>query len=137
MNEIGPDVRWDVKTGALAIRRPAPGVVLVVLSGTDEGQFGEAPFHELACDLDEHRTIELFFDARAGTGPSTEVSMQWAKWLGSRRNRFSAVRLLTGSQFITVSADFMRKYAGLGDRMCVYTHHHAFDEELAAACSQP
>lgn len=133
LREDLPATSWDEAGGSLSIRRPAPGVVVVTIAGVDAGQFGDAPFDELEKDIAGRRTIELFIDARAARAPTTEVSADWAHWLGERRNRFTAIRMLTGTPFVRISADFVRKYAGLGARMCVYTDPRAFDDELRAA----
>lgn len=42
-----PERRWSGSHGSLTLSRPAPGVVLVPLEGTDVGEFGEEPFGEL------------------------------------------------------------------------------------------
>ena len=49
----------------LSIHRPAPAVALVVLSGSDIGEFGDLAMRELKKDLAPFKTIELFIDARA------------------------------------------------------------------------
>jgi hypothetical protein len=46
--------------GSLTIDRPAPRVVLLCLVGKDAGQFGDAPFKELAQDLHGDGSLELF-----------------------------------------------------------------------------
>lgn len=135
LREESAETRWDAAGGSLEIVRPAPGVVLVVISGVDAGQFGDAPFDELEKDVARREPLEIFIDARAARSPSTDVSADWAHWLADRRSRFTAVRMLTGSPFVRVSAEFVRKYAGLGAKMCVYTDPRAFDDELRAACA--
>jgi phage regulator Rha-like protein len=41
--------------------------------------------------------------------------------------------MLTGSRFVQLTADFVRRFAELGDAMHVYTDGAAFDEALRAA----
>ena len=41
--------------------------------------------------------------------------------------------MLTGSKFVQLTADFVRRFAELGDAMRVYTDGAAFDEALRAA----
>ncbi|UPT75255.1 MAG: hypothetical protein M0D55_06015 [Elusimicrobiota bacterium] len=135
LREDLPATRWDGADGSLSIRRPAAGVVVVTIAGVDAGQFGDGPFEEIEKDLSDHRTIELFIDARAARAPTTDVSADWAHWLAENRNRFTAIRMLTGTPFVRISADFVRKYAGLGARMCVYTDPRAFDDELRTAAA--
>lgn len=130
-----PVRRWESSDGWLAISRPAPGVVLVVISGVDAGRYGDEPFDELEKDFSDRGTVELFIDARAARGATTDVSADWARWLGERRSRLEAVRMVTGTPFVRITADFVRKFAGLGAKMCVYTDPRAFDDELRAACA--
>jgi hypothetical protein len=41
--------------------------------------------------------------------------------------------MLTGSRFVQLTADFVRRFAELGDAMLIYTDGVAFDEALASA----
>ena len=38
--------------------------------------------------------------------------------------------MLTGSRFVQVTADFVRRFADLRDMMCIYTEPAAFDAAL-------
>jgi hypothetical protein len=119
----------------LTITRPGKGLVVVTLSGHDVGELGDGPFLELEKDLpaDDRSKIELFIDARAAQGASIEVSGAWAKWLGTHKPRLTQLHFLTGSRFIQLSADFVRKFAQLGETMRIYTDAAVFDEELGVA----
>lgn len=126
-------VRFKAKHCELTIRRPAPRVVEVKLSGRDVGELGEAPFGELAQDIAATSKLELFIDARDAQGASIEVSGAWASWLREQKPRLAQVHFLSGSRFIQLSADFVRKFAELGETMRIYTEQRAFDEELQSA----
>lgn len=115
----------------LAIARPAAGVLVMRISGWDAGEFGDGPMRELAKDLDAERPIELFIDAREVKGASIEVSGDWSLWLGKHRSGFKRIHMLTGSRFIQITADFVRRFAELGDLMRIYTEGDAFDSALA------
>ena len=39
---------------------------------------GDLPFQELTKDLETNQSLQLFVDARAASGPSVDVSSQWA-----------------------------------------------------------
>ena len=41
--------------------------------------------------------------------------------------------MLTGSRFVQLTADFVRRFAELGDSMSLYTDGKAFDEALQNA----
>jgi hypothetical protein len=129
-------VRFKTKLCELTIQRPAPDVLLLTLSGHDIGELGEAPFRELARDFApgaSARARELFIDARQGQGASIEVSGRWAEWLRDHKSQLRVIHFLTASRFIQLSADFVRKFAALEERMRLYTEAAAFDAELQSA----
>jgi hypothetical protein len=134
--ELLPSIEYEGVHSSLAIRRPAPGVAVVVLSGSDIGEFGDLPMRELQKDLACFNAIELFIDARAVRGASIEVSAEWALWLRSHRASFNRLNMLTGSRYIQITAAFVRRFSGLADLMNVFTDRVAFDESLAFSVSQ-
>jgi hypothetical protein len=115
----------------IEVRRPGAGIVVVLLSGTDTGELGEAPFRELQGDLDRYGTITLFIDARLGRAASVDVSGRWASWLRANRGRLRGVHMLCSTRFIELSADMVRRFAELGDTMRLYRDERAFEAELA------
>ena len=125
-----PSVEHEGVHSGLTISRPGPAIVVVVLSGTDIGEFADFPMRELAKDLARFGTIELFIDARAVRSASIEVSSEWAQWMSAHRTQLSQVSMLTGSRYIQITADFVRRFAGLIDRMKIFTDQGAFDEAL-------
>ena len=124
------DVRWEGIHFSLAIERPAASVVVMRFSGWDAGEFGDMPMQELAKDLVSNDQIELFIDAREVKGASIEVSGEWSQWLGKHKGSFKHISMLTGSRFIQVTANFVRRYGELGELMRIYTEPAAFDEAL-------
>jgi len=129
-----PAVRFDGTHCCIVIERPSRGVVVLRISGRDVGEFGEAPMREIAGDL-QAGPIELFVDARRVQGASLDVSSDWAQWLAKHRDGFRGVSMLTSTRFIQITADFVRRFAGLGDIMRIYTDPAAFDDALAAAAA--
>jgi hypothetical protein len=126
--------RFKTKLCELTIERPAASVIVLRLSGHDVGELGEAPFQELARDFTAEATQrELFIDARNGQGASIDVSGSWARWLRAHKAQLRVVHFLTASRFIQLSADFVRKFAELGETMRIYTEAGAFDAELVSA----
>jgi hypothetical protein len=129
--EQRPSVTFKDEHCTLSFHRPASGVVVVVLVGNDVGQFGDAPFKELALDLGAAKTTELFIDARGGVAATMDVSSEWAFWLAQHRDSFRHVSMLTGSRFIQLSASFVRKFADLGEVMRIYSDPASFEGALA------
>jgi hypothetical protein len=117
---------------SITVRWPAPGVAVVVFVGRDVGELGDAPFVELERQLTQRAPIELFIDARGAKGASVDVSGSWAAWLRAHKGQLTRVHMVTGSRFIELSADMVRRFAELGDIMRVTTDPAAFDDELAA-----
>lgn len=106
--------------------------MLVVFEGQDAGQYDRAPFVLLDKYLTD-RPVELFIDARSARAASIDVSGAWAVYLGQNKSRFACISMLTGSRFIQLSAEFVKRFAELGDRMRLYTEAAAFEEALVEA----
>ncbi|HXU67803.1 MAG TPA: hypothetical protein VN947_00665 [Polyangia bacterium] len=116
----------------LTIRQIAPAVVLLKISGSDYGELGTAPFHVLEKVLREG-PFSLFIDARATKGASVDVSNVWAQWLRKHRDDLVRIHMLTASRYVQLTADFVRRFADLGDAMLIYTDPRVFDETLEGA----
>lgn len=125
-----PGIEYEAVHCRLTITRPATGIVLVTLIGSDIGEFGDLPMRELAKDLAGFRPIELFIDARAVRGASIDVSSRWAFWMATHRSQFTHISMLTGSRYIEITAAFVRRFSGLVGLMRIFTDHAAFDESL-------
>jgi hypothetical protein len=130
MASTAATVRFEGVYATLVIERPTPGVVVVRISGRDAGEHGEAPLRELDRDL-ERGPFTLFIDARRTQGASIDVSNVWAQWLRTHRDRLHRIHMLTGSRFVQLTADFVRRFSELGDAMLIYTDPVPFDEALA------
>jgi hypothetical protein len=118
---------------AMEIRRPAAGVVVVEISGSDVGELGDAPFHALDPLVDREPGLALFVDARRTRGVSIGVSGAWADWLMRRREDLGAVTMLPGSKLVRMTAEFVGRFAGLESLMEITTDPSGFDDALAAA----
>ena len=77
------------------------------------GELGDAPMQGLDRCLAGAEPVHFFIDARDTRGASIEVSAEWAVWLSARKSHFRRIRLLVGSRFIEVTADFVRRFAAL------------------------
>jgi hypothetical protein len=124
------EISWEGPHSTLRLRRPAPGVVLLVIIGTDIGEHGSAPFEALALDV-LTGPFHLFVDARDSRGVTVDVSSEWRRWLSDHRSVLRSIHMLTGSRFVHVTATFVKQFADLGELMRIYTHAAHFEEELA------
>ncbi|MBA3542689.1 MAG: hypothetical protein H0T79_23940 [Deltaproteobacteria bacterium] len=116
----------------IVLARPLPNVVIMTISGRDGGEHGEAPLQALTDQL-KLGPFMLFIDARRTQGASVDVSNVWAQWLRAHRDQLFRIHMLTGTKFVQLTADFVRRFAELGDAMLVYTDGAAFDEALRTA----
>ncbi|MDB4954372.1 MAG: hypothetical protein JWO36_1941 [Myxococcales bacterium] len=114
----------------LTIARPLSHVVVLTITGRDAGEHGDGPLQALDDEI-RRGPFSLFIDARRTQGASVDVSNVWAQWLRARRDQLIRIHMLTGSRFVQLTADFVRRFAELGDAMLVYTDGAAFDEALA------
>jgi hypothetical protein len=136
MSKDGQDpqeIRYDGVHCNLAISRFSCGVIVLRISGSDVGEFKAAPMLALNDWLAGSDPIALFIDARDVRGASIEVSGEWARWLSMHRPELKAVTMLTGSRFIQMTADFVRRFAELEAIMRIYANPVAFDSALARA----
>ncbi len=124
------DIRYDGIHCNLAIQQFGPRVVVLRISGTDIGEFGDAPMQGLEECLAGAPPVRLFIDARDVRGASIEVSGEWARWLGAHKDQLREIDMLTGSRFVEVTADFVRRFADLQGIMRIYTDPPAFDATL-------
>ena len=131
--QTSPEIHYDGVHCAFAIRRPAPDVVVLRISGTDVGELGDAPMRGLDDCLAGAAPLQFFIDARDTRGASIDVSGEWAVWLSARKQRFRRISLLAGSRYIEVTADFVRRFAALEGLMRIYTDPAAFDADLEEA----
>jgi len=123
-------MRFDGIHCTLTVQKFPSEVVLLKISGTDIGEFGSAPMLELKQCLTGVDPIRLFIDARDVRGASIDVSGEWAGWLLAHKAHLRDISMLTGSRFVEVTADFVRRFADLQGIMKIYTEPAAFDAAL-------
>ncbi|HTP67651.1 MAG TPA: hypothetical protein VMJ35_02000 [Dongiaceae bacterium] len=126
----GRQLQYEGVHCALTLEQCSPRVVLLKISGTDIGEFGEAPMATLSEWLENSLPIHFFIDARAVRGASIDVSGDWAKWLGRNRAKLHSVTMLTGSRFINLTAEFVRRFSELQGIMRICTEPGVFDGAL-------
>ncbi len=110
---------------------PRAGVLLLTIRGNDVGELGDRPFAALQSLMGEDQRYELFIDASHTGGVALGVSGEWALWLQKNRARFSRITMLPGSRFVEITAEFVRRFAELGDLMRITTDPAAFRAALS------
>lgn len=123
---------YEGRYSTIVLDRPVPHVVTLTISGRDAGEHGDGPLRALD-ELLRAGPFSLFIDARKTLGASVDVSNVWAQWLRAHRDQLHLIHMLTGSPFVQLTADFVRRFAELGDAMRIYTDGGAFDAALRAA----
>jgi hypothetical protein len=129
----GHEVLFEGIHCELSIQRFPGGIVVLRIAGSDVGEFGDAPMRQLDERLADGVAVDLYIDARDVRGASIEVSGEWARWLAAHRLQLRQVSMLTGSRYVRITADFVRRFADLQGVMKVYTDAQAFDSDLLAA----
>lgn len=130
------EIRFDGIHCNLTIERLANRAVLLTISGTDIGEFGEAPMRALDDWLNGCSPVHLFIDARDVRGASIEVSGDWANWLSGHKPVLESVTMLTGSRFIQITAEFVRRFASLEGSMWICNDAVVFERALLGATQQ-
>jgi len=126
-------MRFEGVHCSIVLERVADAIVLLQISGTDTGELGDAPMKILNEWLSPSKPMKLFIDARAVRGASVDVSNEWAAWLNAHRAQMESITMLTGSKFIQITAEFVRRFAGLNGIMWVCTEPAVFDLALEQA----
>ena len=133
MHPTPGQVRYDGVHCNFAIERLPNAVVVLRISGTDVGEFGDAPMKALDDWMSGSGPVDFFVDARDVRGASIEVSGDWAAWMSAHRQSLKSVTMLTGSRFVQVTAEFVRRFASLEGIMRICTEPSVFDRALADA----
>jgi hypothetical protein len=127
------EIRYDGIHCNLLLEQSPNRVVLLRISGTDVGEFGDAPMKALNDWVTGSGPIDLFIDARDVRGASIDVSGEWAGWLNAHKEALRTVTMLTGSRFIQITAEFVRRFASLEGIMRICTEPAVFDRALTQA----
>ena len=129
-------VRYDGVHCSLAMEQFPAGVAVLRISGSDVGEFGQAPTQILSEWFAGIDPVDFFIDARDVRGASIDVSGDWAKWLASHKAELRSVTMLTGSRFVHVTAEFVRRFAELEGIMRICTEPAVFDGALGEALAR-
>jgi hypothetical protein len=122
---------------SVRIERRGRSVVLLSLTGKDAGELGSAPFEELDRMLADAGTVELFIDASASAGATIDVSNAWASWFARNKPRLRSVTMFAGSRLIAITAEFVKRWADLGDTMRLTESGEELARLVAVASGRP
>ncbi len=104
--------------------------VLLRISGNDIGEFMDVPMRCIDALLSPNVPANLFVDTRETQGVTMTASGAWAAWLEKRRNSFESIHFLASGRYVTVSAQFVRRFSGLEDTMHIYEDPAIFDAQM-------
>lgn len=137
--EVQPDgaVRLRGEHASMVIERPGPGAVLVALIGFDRGDFGDAPFAELAQDVARHGHVEVFVDTRAALNAVGAVTEQWSAWILANRAALRQMHVLVASKYVQLTAELVRLFSRVEHLVRIYTDERAFTDAIGEACGRP
>lgn len=126
-------VRFQGVHCTLTISRPSVRVVLITFVGREPGELGPAPFRELEKDFAVDGQIDVFVDARHGVSATLDVTGDWALFFRGHSHRLNSVNVLTASMLLQMAVASVRTFAGLEDRMRLFTDEAAFEAALAGS----
>lgn len=118
---------------AVELEQLSETLIVMRLRGTDTGELLDAAIKVLDEWLVGVNAVEFFIDARNVRGATIDVSSEWAAWFTENRSHFKTITMLTGSKFIQITAEFVRRFAGLNGMMWVCTEPKVFDLALEQA----
>jgi hypothetical protein len=116
-------------------RRERPGLVLVRISGHDDGALGAAPLDELRDDLRgrDRRRPRLFVDARDTRGVAAQARDLWSAWFEAHRAELEAVHVLAASPLVSLNVGLGRQLSRTGSLMRLHSSPEDFEAALADA----
>lgn len=124
--------RFIADQASFVVSRVRPGVILVVATGTDRGQFGDHVVEELSAELERFPVdVELYVDARRVDRVSMDARAVWTAWLERNRDRVRRVHMLTATPHIQLVAAIAGHYSRT--KLASLHDPAAFDTALHAA----
>lgn len=133
--ECLPDggVRLAAGAGAFVFKRLRKGALLVTISGSDMGQFGQAALDEIRLEILRHAPLEVCIDASEVTLISTEVSKEWTAFFSSARAQLRRVSVLTGSRLVNLIVEIAQHLSQTGNLIQIYSDRELFEEIVTCA----
>jgi hypothetical protein len=119
--------------GSFRFRRLRPGVMLVMISGQDNGQFGQAALDEMRMEILRSQPLELLVDAEQATLVATGVSKEWTQFFSNCRTQLKRVSVLTGSRYMNLVVSISQHLSKTGNLITVTSDRAAFDAAVERA----
>ncbi len=114
-------------------RRPRAGVVVVTISGVDDGALGTATMSELREDLASFAPLELFIATDPSAGARVPVQEQWTAWFAANRRGLGTVHMLVQSDYMHFTAELVKFLSRTGELIRVYLEPRPFAAAVARA----
>lgn len=129
------DGRLQLAAGrcSFTYERVRPGVLRVVVEGSDKGQFGTAALDEIRLELLRHRPLELFIDAEAAQMVTVDVNREWTQFFSLNREHLTRVSVLVGSKALELTVAIAQHLSRTGNLLQIYSDRELFETRLAAA----
>jgi hypothetical protein len=128
---VNGEVRLSAGGCAFVFRRPRPGVLHVVITGLDTGQFGTTTLDEIRAEIGRNRPIELFVDAREAVGAAVSVSDEWTRFFSSHREDLKRVHVLVGSKVLYLTVAIAQHLSRTGSLIQIYSDPETFETKTA------
>jgi hypothetical protein len=130
---IGGNVRLSAGDCTFVYKRLRPGVLHVVISGFDTGQFGTTTLDEIRAEFsrERERPVELFLDAREAFGAAVSVSDEWTRFFSLNRSNLSRVHVLVGSKVLYLTVAIAQHLSRTGNLLQIYSDPEIFDARVA------
>lgn len=126
----GGVVRLSAGDCTFVYRRPRAGVLHVVISGYDNGQFGTTTLDEVRAEIARANVIELFVDVREALGAAVSVSDEWTRFFSQNRVNLSRVHILVGSKIMTLTVSIAQHLSQTGRLIQIYSDPDIFESKL-------
>jgi hypothetical protein len=111
-------------------RRLRPGVMVVTIAGYDTGVLGDAPLDIMTAEAQRTGRLELFIDAREGTGVVTPVREAWTQWFQRHHAQLKTVTILVGDKLVNSAVGVAKHFSRTGDLIRVMSDAARFDALL-------
>ena len=111
-------------------QRPRPGVLQIMISGHDTGQFGTSTLDEILTAINREGKLELFIDAREAFGAAVSVSDDWTRFFSFKREKLERVHVLVGSKVVYLTIAIAQHLSRTGNLIQIYSDPGLFESKL-------
>lgn len=112
-------------------RRPKPGILHVVITGQDSGQFGTTTLDEIRAEIGRQCPLELFVDACEALGAAVSVSDEWTRFFSTHRSELSREHVLVGSKVLSLTVAIAQHLSRTGNLIQIYSDRDLFEARFA------